>query len=59
MVREGGLTAGGNNTKKGELTERINVAKGIRTNKRQKNDALRDITADIQKLEGEKRSLLK
>lgn len=58
-VREGGLTAGGNNTKKGELTERINVAKGIRQNKRAKQDAMRDIVSEIQKLEGEKRNLLK
>lgn len=59
LVREGGLTSGGNQTKKGELTERINVAKGIRANKRQRQDAMRDIVSDIQKLETEKRTLLK
>jgi len=32
-VREGGFS-NGNQTKKGELTERINVAKGIRATKR-------------------------
>lgn len=58
-MREGGLTAGGSQTKKGELTERINIVKGIRANKRQKQDAMRDIVTDIQKLELEKRTLLK
>lgn len=35
MVREGGLIGGGDKTKKGELTEHINEAKGIRATKRQ------------------------
>ena len=33
-VREGGLTSGGDKTKKGELTEKINEAKGFRATKR-------------------------
>jgi hypothetical protein len=33
-VREGGMAAGGGSTKKGELTDKINVAKTIRSAKR-------------------------
>ena len=33
-VREGGMASGGGQTRKGELTERINTAKGIRATKR-------------------------
>jgi len=58
-VREGGLTQGGDKTKKGELTEKINEAKGIRATKRQHQDAMRDIVAQMEGLENEKRTLLK
>lgn len=34
QVREGGMAAQGGNTRKGELTERIHTAKGVRANKR-------------------------
>lgn len=34
QVREGGTLGGGDRTRKGELTERINTAKGIRATKR-------------------------
>ena len=58
-VREGGLTQGGDKTKKGELTEKINEAKGIRATKRQHQDAMRDIVAQMEGLEGEKNNLKK
>ena len=58
-VREGGLTNGGDKTKKGELTEKINEAKGIRATKRTHQDAMRDIVAQMEGLETEKRNLLK
>ena len=58
-MREGGIAQGGDKTRKGELTERVNNAKGIRANKRQSQDQMRDIVATIQSLENEKRNLLK
>ena len=59
QVREGGIAQSGDKTRKGELTERVNNAKGIRSNKRQSQDQMRDIVATIQSLENEKRGLLK
>jgi len=57
-VREGGISTG-NQTKKGELTERINVAKGIRSTKRTSQENMREIVAQIESLETLKRNLLK
>ena len=59
QMREGGLTNGGDKTKRGELTERINVVKGIRANKQAKQASMRDIVAQMDTLENEKRALLK
>jgi len=38
LVREGGLASAGEKTRRGELGERINTAKGIRANKRKYQD---------------------
>ena len=38
---------------------RINNAKGVRANKRKNQDSMRDLVAQIQNLEGEKKDLLK
>ena len=57
-MREGGKGVG-DKTKKGELTERVNIAKGIKDKKRQSQNEMRDIVAHIQRLEDEKRNLLK
>ena len=34
FIREGGRAAAGGNTRKGELAEKINAAKGVRASKR-------------------------
>lgn len=46
-VREGGFASSGDKTKKGVLTERINAAKGVKNNKRQNQDAMREIVQQI------------
>lgn len=59
QIREGGMASQGGNTRKGELTERINEAKGVRANKRRNQDAMREIVDQISSYEQEKRELLK
>jgi len=39
------MSTPGGNTRKGELTERINTAKGIRATKRKNQDEMREIVA--------------
>ena len=53
------MAQGGDRTKKGELTERVNTAKGLRADKRRTQDQMRDIVEEIKSLEDEKRNLLK
>mmetsp|Transcript_5339 Transcript_5339/g.6557 ORF Transcript_5339/g.6557 Transcript_5339/m.6557 type:complete len:134 (+) Transcript_5339:432-833(+) len=59
LVREGGRRAGEKNTRKGELTEKINVAKGIRNKKRAAQDQMREISDQINVFESDKKALLK
>ena len=52
-------TAGGDKTRRGELSEKINEAKQIKAAKRRANDGMRDLVSQIDAFETEKRQLQK
>ena len=58
-VREGGMsnTAGGGQTRRGELSEKIAEVKAVKKAKREANDQMRDLVAQIDGFETEKRQL--
>lgn len=58
-IREGGLSANGNTTIKGEFKERINTVRELRNQKQSKNVVMKQYVAEMDALDNEKRDLLK